>query len=51
MDDMRAEWDKHDGEGKLLDASDKAGNLVDGVGDKVRVKAASGRRRKGSARS
>jgi hypothetical protein len=51
VDDMRVEWDKHDGDGKLLDASDRAGNLLDGIGDKVRTKAASGRRRKGSARS
>jgi hypothetical protein len=51
VDDMRVEWDKHDGDGKLLDVSDRAGNLLDGIGDKVRTKAASGRRRKGSARS
>jgi hypothetical protein len=51
VDDMRVEWDKHDGDGKLLDASDRAGNLLDGIWDKVRTKAASGRRRKGSARS
>jgi hypothetical protein len=50
VDDMRAEWDKHDGETKMLDAGDRAGGLLEGVGDKVRGKA-NGRRRKGSGRS
>lgn len=50
VDDMKAEWEKHDGNGKLLEASDRAGNFIDGVGDKVRGKAAA-RKRKGSGKS
>ncbi|QDS72566.1 hypothetical protein FKW77_000760 [Venturia effusa] len=38
IDDMKAEWDKRDGSGKLLEAGDNARNLIDGVGDKMRAK-------------
>ena len=50
VDDFRAEWDKHDGDGKMLEASDRAGNLLEGVGEKVRGKVNGGRRRKSGGR-
>jgi hypothetical protein len=52
VDDFRAEWDKHDGEGKLVDAGNSASGLIEGVGGRVRDKVNGvGRRRKSSGRS
>jgi hypothetical protein len=51
VEDMKAEWEKHDGRRKLISASDRTGNLLEGAGEKVRGKAANGRRRKGSGKS
>ncbi|KIW03379.1 uncharacterized protein PV09_05587 [Verruconis gallopava] len=50
VDDMKAEWEKHDGDAKIQMAGEKAGNLVDGIGDKVRARANAGRK-KASGRS
>jgi hypothetical protein len=46
IDDMRAEWDKRDGSRKLVEAGDNAGNLIGGVGDKIRGKSGGRRGRK-----
>ncbi|KAE9981898.1 hypothetical protein EG328_011354 [Venturia inaequalis] len=46
LDDMKAEWAKRDGSGKLLEAGDNAGNLIGGVGEKMRGKAGAKKARK-----
>ena len=47
VDDMKTEWEKRGGEQKLIDAGDKAGNLMDGVGEKLRGKAAARKKKVG----
>jgi hypothetical protein len=49
VDDFRAEWEKHDGDGKLIEAQGRAGNLIEGVGDKIRAKGNGGRSRRKSS--
>jgi hypothetical protein len=39
VDDMKAEWMKHGGEQKLIDAGDSAGNFVDNMSEKLKKKA------------
>jgi hypothetical protein len=43
VEDMKAEWEKHGGDQKLIDAGDSASNLVDNIGEKLKRK--SGRKR------
>jgi len=43
VEDMKAEWEKHGGEQKLIDAGDSTGNFVDNMGEKLKRK--SGRKR------
>jgi hypothetical protein len=38
IDDMKAEWTKHGGEQKLIDAGDSAGNFVDNMSEKLKKK-------------
>jgi hypothetical protein len=38
VEDMKAEWEKHGGDQKLIDAGDSAGNFVDSMGEKLKRK-------------
>jgi hypothetical protein len=44
VDDAKAEWDKRDGNQKLIDAGDAAGGFIDGISEKVKGKG--GRKKK-----
>lgn len=48
IDDMKAEWDKRDGDEKVGEAADGVQGFVDGMGDKLKK---GGRRRKASGKS
>lgn len=50
VDDMKAEWEKHDGDQKLIGAGDKAGDLMGGMGAKLQGKMAAAKKRKGSGK-
>lgn len=46
IEDVKAEWEKHSGEQRLIDAGDKAGDIMDGVAEKLRGKTGVRRTRK-----